>query len=132
AIAFRAGTDAAAAHDWATAEERLTMAVALDPLQPSGAEALAIAADWNGHPGRARRMAQRAIELNPGDSNSWTNLSVLCLSAGDRDCASRAAASAVRASGNAGLSLINAARVFAATGQPGEADAAYLASLRQV
>jgi tetratricopeptide (TPR) repeat protein len=132
AVSFRAGTDAAAVRDWAVAEDRLSMAVRLDPLQPSAAEALAIAADWNGHPARARQMARRAVELNPGDANSWTNLAVLCLAAGDRECASRAADSALRASAHAGLSLINAARVFAATGRPAEADAAYLASLQQL
>ena len=131
AISFRAGTDAAAVHDWAAAEDRLSVAVALDPLQPSGPQALAIAADWNGHPALARQMAERAVELNSGGSNSWTNLAVLCLAAGDRDCASRAADSALRASANSGLSLINAARVYAATGQPAKADAAYLASLQQ-
>jgi tetratricopeptide (TPR) repeat protein len=132
AVSFRAGTDAAAVRDWPEAEDRLSVAVRLDPLQPSGAEALAIAADWNGHPARAREMAQRAVELNSGDANSWTNLAVLCLAAGDRDCASRAADSSLRASANSGLALINAARVFAATGRPAEADDAYRASLLQL
>jgi tetratricopeptide (TPR) repeat protein len=132
AISFRAGTDAAAVHDWAAAENRLSTAVALNPLQPSGAEALAVAADWNGHPARARRMAERAVELNSGDANSWINVAVLCLAAGDQDCATRAAHSALRASANSGPSLINAAHVFAATGRSAEADAAYLSSLQQV
>jgi tetratricopeptide (TPR) repeat protein len=132
AVSFHAGTEAAAIHDWPAAEDGFSLAVALDPLQPSGPKALAIAADWNGHPAVARQMAQRAVELNSGDSSSWTNLAVLCLAAGDRDCASRAADSALRASANSGLSLINAARVYAATGQAAKADAAYLASLQKV
>jgi O-antigen ligase len=132
AISYRAGTDAAAVGDWATAEDRLSTAFALDPLQPSAPRSLAVAADWNRHPGRARAMAQRAVELNPGDASSWTNLSVLCLADGDSTCASRAADHALRASARSGLSLINAALVYAATNQTTRADAAYLASLHQL
>lgn len=131
ALSFRAGTDAAAGGDWATAEERFFLAVGLDPLHPSGPRALAVAADWNGQRPRARQVAQRAIELNPGDWSSWTNLSVLCLADRDSACANRAADNALRASARSGLSLINAALVYAATDQPAKADAAYRGSLQQ-
>jgi O-antigen ligase len=131
AVSYRAGTDAAAVRDWAAAEDRFSVAVALDPLQPSGPQALTVAADWNGHPARARQMAQRAVELNPGDATSWTNLAVLCLADGDAGCANQAADSALRASAQSGPALMNAARVYAATGQMAKADAAYLASLQQ-
>ena len=131
AMSYRAGTDAAAARDWAGAEQRFSVAVTLNPLQPSGPKALAVAADWNGDAPRARQMAERAVELNPGDATSWTNLALLCLAGNDPACANDAADHALRASAASGLALINAALVYAATGQPAKADAAYLASLEQ-
>jgi Flp pilus assembly protein TadD len=131
AISYRAGTDAAAARNWATAEQQFSLAVTLNPLQPTGPRAIAVAADWNGQPPLARQMAKRAVELNPGDATSWTNLAILCLAGNDRVCASDAADHALHASGGTGLALVNAALVYEDIGQPTKADAAYLASLQQ-
>ena len=129
AVSYGAGTDAAAGGDWDTAQARLATAVALDPLQPSGPKALAVAASWNGSPALARQNAKRAVELNPGDGASWTNLSLLCLAERDRQCALDAADHALRTSGQSSISLLNAARVYAAFNEPVKADAAYRASL---
>jgi O-antigen ligase len=129
AVSYGAGTEAAAVKHWATAQDRLAIAVTLDPLQPSGAKALAVAADWNGSPALALRGAQLAVQLNPGDGASWTNLSLLCLAERDPVCALDAVGHALRASGHSPISLVNAAVVYAALNQPVAADAAYRASL---
>jgi hypothetical protein len=129
AVSYGAGVDAAAVGDWATAQDRLATAVTLDPLQPSGPKALAVAADWNGSSALARRNAQLAVELNPGDGASWTNLSLLCLAERDRVCALDAVDHALRTARQSPIALLNAARVYAAFNQPIKADAAYRASL---
>jgi len=129
AVSYGAGTDAAAVKNWATAQDRLALAVMLDPLQPAGAKALAVAADWNRSPALARRNAQIAVELNPGDGASWTNLSLLCLADNDRECALDAADHALRTSGQTPIAMANAALVYTAFNEPAKADAAYRASL---
>ena len=129
AVSYGAGIDAAAVKDWATAQDRLAFAVTLDPLQPTGPKALAVAADWNGSNDLARRNAERAVELNPGDGSSWTNLSLLCLAERDRQCALNALDHAVRTSGESASAQINAAVVYAALDQPTNADAAYRSAM---
>ena len=129
AVSYGAGVDAAAVKDWAMAQDRLAFAVLLDPLQPAGPKALAVAADWNGSNDLARRNAERAVELNPGDGSSWTNLSLLCLAERDRQCALNALDHAVRTSGESASAQINAAVVYAALDQPANADAAYRSAM---
>lgn len=128
-VIYRAGTDAAAASEWTAARDDLATAVALDPQQPAGPRALAVAADRAGSALLARQSAERAVFLNPGDWASWTNLSLLCLAANDGSCAQDAAAQSVTTSGSLGVALVNAAFVYEARHQKAGADAAYGAAL---
>lgn len=128
-IAYDAGIDAAERDEWQLATTWLERSVALDPWQPSGARSLAVAADYAGEPDLALSAARNAVELNPGDSLSWTNVAVLCRGRDDRDCAQRAANRAVETARFAGPELANAARVFAWLGDEPAADAAYARSL---
>jgi tetratricopeptide (TPR) repeat protein len=130
AIWYRAGTDAAASGGWADAQGAFAMAVRFNPTQPAGPKALALAADQVDDPALARDSAARAVALNPGDWASWTNLSLLCLDAGERTCAAQAAVRAVSSSGRNGVTLVNAALVFEALGAPARADDLYRAALR--
>ena len=129
AIWYRAGSDAAAAGDWAAARNAYSAAVTLDPGQPAGPKSLAVAADRAGSPLLARQSAERAVALNPGDWASWTNLSLLCLAAHDEGCASNAAALSVTTSGRSALALVNAALVSEALGSTARANAYYGAAL---
>ncbi len=129
AVWYRAGTDAAAAGDWAAAQDHLATAVALDPGHPAGPKSLAVAADRQGSKLLARQSAQRAVALNRGDWASWTNLSLLCLATHDAACALDTARRSISASGRAGLALVNAALVYEALGHKADADAAYGAAL---
>lgn len=128
AIAYRAGTDAAAAGDWPAARAWLSRAAALDPTHPTGPKALAVAAERNGESALARRAAERAVALNPGDGASWVNLAILCADDGDEPCARRAVEAAV-AHAAPGAVLANAALVLERLGDPEAADAAYRRSL---
>jgi Flp pilus assembly protein TadD/O-antigen ligase len=129
AVAYRQGTDAAGEERWTEATDRLVQATALDPWQPTGPKALAVAADRAGEPDLARTSAARAVELNPGDGASWTNLALLCLADGDTGCARHAADRAVDTATAPGRELANAALVYEALGDPAAADDAYRLSL---
>jgi len=129
AIWYRAGTDASWAGDWSAATRSFRASTMLDPGQPMGHKSLAVAADRAGQPLLARRSAERAVALNPGDWQSWTNLSLLCLAEGDRACSLAAAERAVNASGRTGIALINAALVYEAWHQPANADSVYADAL---
>ena len=126
---YRAGTDAAVAGDWATAQNRYATAVALDPGQPAGPKSLSVAADEQGAALLARRYAVRAVALNRGDWSSWINLSWLCLAADDPTCALDAAHQSITRSDSAALALVNAALVYEALGRRADADATYAAAL---
>jgi O-antigen ligase len=128
AIWYRAGTDAAAAGRWTDARGAFAASVQLDPLHPAGPKALSLAADHEGLTALARRSAERAVALNPGDWESWTNLSLVCLKDGDRACAGDASTRAVDVSSRS-TTLVNAALVLDALGRPAEADAFYRTAL---
>jgi O-antigen ligase len=129
AIAYRSGTDAAGEERWPDSYRALQRATFLDPWQPTGPKALAVAADRTGRPAAARAAAARAVGLSPGDGLSWTNLAVLCASAGDRECARAAADRAVETAGAAGRELANAALVYDWLGDTAAADRTYRLSL---
>jgi tetratricopeptide (TPR) repeat protein len=129
AVAYRLGVDAAGEGHWADAEAWLQGSVALDPWQPTGPKALAVAADHAGHPAKARHAAERAVALNPGDSSSWTNLALLCLADLDAACARDAADRAAETATPAGRQLANAALVLDQLGDWDAADADYRLSL---
>jgi O-antigen ligase len=129
AIAYRRGTDEAAAASWPAALAQLQEAMALNPWQPTGPKAVSLAADRARQPDVALAAARRAVELGPGDGSAWTNLAVLCRAAGDRDCAGTAAGRAVDTATAGGLELANAALTFAWLGDDAAADRAYRLSL---
>jgi tetratricopeptide (TPR) repeat protein len=129
AIAYRTGTDAAGDDHWPEAFGSLQGAVALNPWQPTGPKSLAVAADRMGRAATARAAAARAVELSPGDGQSWTNLALLCEADGDRDCARHAADRAVDTASAAGRELANAALVYEWLGEEAEADQTYRLSL---
>ena len=129
AIAYRAGTDAAAAGSWPDSAGWLSLAVRLDPWQPTGAKSLTVAADRVGDPRSARRSAERAVQLNSGDWTSWLNLALICRMQGDAACASGAAGRAMATSSGSGLMPANAALIYEAFGERRAADAAFRRSL---
>jgi tetratricopeptide (TPR) repeat protein len=129
AVAYRLGSDAAGEERWPESTRLLARSVALDPWQPTGHKALAVAAERMGRKGMARDAAERAVALNAGDGQSWTNLALLCLDAGDAACARRAADRAVDAASAPGRELANAALVYEALGDAAAADRAYRLSL---
>jgi O-antigen ligase len=129
ALAYRQGTDAAGDERWPVAYGALRRAEALDPWQPTGPKAVAVAADRVGEAGVARAAAARAVQLSPGDGPSWVNLAVLCQAAGDRACARQAADRAIDTASAAGRELANAALVYAWLGDDEAADRAYRLSL---
>ncbi|MEP6680333.1 MAG: O-antigen ligase family protein [Chloroflexota bacterium] len=129
AVAYRAGSDAAADHDWPLATAWLQRSAELDPWHPATPKALAVAADSAGQPDLARSAARRAVELNAGDAPSWTNLAILCQQAGDVPCAGHAADRAVATASLGGRELINAALVYDRIGRHDDADRAYRLSL---
>lgn len=128
-IAYRAGTDAAAARDWVRATERLERAVDIDAWHPSGPKALAVAAERAGLVDLARHAAEAATARNPGDAPSWVNLALLCARQGDSACQEGAAERAVAKAAFLAAELLNAALVYEALGRTAEADDAYLRSL---
>jgi hypothetical protein len=129
AIAYRAGMGAAAGRAWTDAERWVARAVDIDPWHPAGPRALAVVADEAGDPALARLAAERATQFNRGDAVSWTNLAVLCLRDGDRECAVRAAERAAATAQYRSIELVNAALVLDAAGRTAPADAAYRLSL---
>jgi Flp pilus assembly protein TadD len=129
AVAYRHGTDAAGEERWPDAYAALERARALNPWQPTGPKALTVAADRAGLPAAARTAAARAVQLNPGDGPSWTNLALLCAAEGDRQCARNAADRAVRAASAAGTELANAALIYQWLGDEAAADRSYRYSL---
>jgi O-antigen ligase len=129
AIVYRNGTDAAGARNWSLALAELGSAVWLNPWQPTGPKAVAVAADRAGQPTLARAAAERATVLSPGDGSSWTNLAILCRQAGDRQCARLAAGRAVDAATIGGVELANAALTYQWLGDRAAADRAYRLSM---
>jgi O-antigen ligase/tetratricopeptide (TPR) repeat protein len=129
AVAYRMGIDAAASGEWAGATRHLERSVAIDQWQPSGFKALAVAADRDGQTRLARRAAERATALNPGDSPSWINLALLCQALGDRDCQYHATERSVATAEFFEAELVNAAFSYEAMGRQSEADDAYRRSL---
>jgi tetratricopeptide (TPR) repeat protein len=129
AIAYRAGTDAAAARDWGRATERLGRATDIDAWHPSGPKALAVAAERAGLIDTARHAAEAATERNPGDAPSWINLALLCARQGDDDCQVHATERAVATAGFLEAELLNAAFSYESLGRAAEADDAYRRSL---
>ena len=95
----------------------LTRAVEIDPWHPAGPAALAVAAEAAGEPDVARRAAEAATALNPGDASAWTNLSLLCGGAGDRGCEVHAAERAAAMARYGPAELLNAAVILEAEGE---------------
>ena len=129
AVAYRAGTDAAADGDWGRAAERLERAVEIDPWHPSGPKALAVAAEQAGLVDIALGAAEAATARNPGDAPSWVNLALLCARDGDADCQARATERAVAMAGFFEAELLNAAFSYEELGRHDDADDAYRRSL---
>jgi len=129
AIAFRGGTEATADGDVAHAAERFSRAVAIDPWHPGGPKALTVAADAAGDASTALAAARMAVERNPGDGPSWTNLAVLCAAAGDRACQLEATERAGARASFLRAELANAAVSYESLGMTAEADDAYRRSL---
>ncbi len=129
AIAYRRGTDAAGEQRWPEAYASLVTAERLNPWQPTGPKAVAVAADRVGLRRVARDAAMRAVARSPGDGLSWTNLGLLCLAAGDGQCAREAADRSVERASAAGRELANAALIYQELGDQAAADRAYRLSL---
>ena len=128
-IAYRTGIRSAVDGDWGESTRWLTRAVEIDPWHPAGPAALAVAAEAAGEPDVARRAAEAATALNPGDASAWTNLSLLCGGAGDRSCEVHAAERAAAMARYGPAELLNAAVILEAEGEHEEADRAYRLSL---
>ena len=129
AIAYRTGTDAASEGRWPEAHAAFRHASSLDPWNPAGPKALAVAADRLGLTADARAAAEEAVRLSPGDGPSWINLALLCREQGDRECARHAADRAVGAATPVGRELVNAAIVYEWLGDTVAADRAYRLSM---
>jgi O-antigen ligase/tetratricopeptide (TPR) repeat protein len=129
AIAYRAGTDAAADRDWGRATERLERAGEIDPWHPAGPKSLAVAAERAGLGDLAHRAAELATARNPGDAPSWVNLALLCAREADADCQAHATERAVATAGFFEADLLNAAFSYEALGRHDDADDAYRRSL---
>jgi O-antigen ligase/tetratricopeptide (TPR) repeat protein len=129
AVAYRAGTDAAANRDWNRAASLLERSTLIDPWHPAGPKALAVAAEAAGRDDLARRAAEAAVARNPGDGPSWVNLAILCDTAGDRDCQLGATERAAATAAFLEAELLNVALSYEALGVPAAADDAYRRSL---
>lgn len=127
--AYRLATEAVWGGRWSEATSWYRTAVDLDPWQPSGPKALAVAADMAGEQPLALAAARDAVRLNPGDGASWTNLALLCRAVDDTDCVRTALIEAERRSGTTGNELINAAVIEAQLGDDSQADRLYALSL---
>jgi O-antigen ligase/tetratricopeptide (TPR) repeat protein len=128
-IAYRAGIRSAVDRSWAESTAWLARAVEIDPWHPAGPAALAVAADAAGRPELARRAAEAATMLNPGDATAWTNLSLLCRRAGDTECQVHAAERAAAMARYGPAELLNAAVLLEDAGESEEADRAFRLSL---
>ena len=128
-IAYRTGIGSAVVGDWGESTSWLTRSIAIDPWHPAGPAALAVAAEAAGEPEVARRAAEAATALNAGDASAWTNLSLLCGDAEDRECEVHAAERAAAMARYGPAELLNAAVILEAAGVPEEADRAYRLSL---
>ncbi len=122
AIAYRGAVDRFAEGAPAAAVRGLEVAERLDPWHPATPKALAVAADAAGDATTALAAARRAVELNPGDGRSWTNIALLCLASGDEPCAATAAGSAADRADPFSLELVNAAIVSEALADHARAD----------
>ena len=131
AIAYRAGTDAAARGDWEDGASLLERSVERDPWHPAGPKSLAVAAERAGRADLARDAAESAVAPghNPGDAPSWVNLAILCEEEGDAACQARATDRAVAMAGFFEAELLNAAISYEALGMADAADGAYKRSL---
>jgi tetratricopeptide (TPR) repeat protein len=129
AIAYRAAIGDAVGRRWDESTAWFTRAVEIDPWHPAGPAALAVAAEAAGRPDIARRAAEEAIALNPGNATAWTNLSLLCRAEGDRTCQVDAAQRAAATARYGPPELLNAAVSLEAAGEPEAADRAYRLSL---
>jgi O-antigen ligase len=129
AIAYRIGTDAASEDHWSEAHAAFRHASNVDPWNPAGPKALAVAADRLGLIGEARAAAEEAVRLSPGDGPSWINLALLCREQRDRACARHATERAVDAATPQGRELVNAAIVYEWLGDSSAADRAYRLSM---
>ena len=129
AIAYRVGVDDASVGDWHEGQTWLELSVFLDPWHPAGPKAMTVIAERNDDLAVARSAAAEAVARNPGDGQSWTNLSLLCVQASDRSCAARAAGQAEATAVPGGRELANAALVEAWLGDLDAADRAYRLSL---
>lgn len=129
AVAHRMGADAATNGRWEEAADWFERAARIDPWHPGPPKALAVAADAAGRPDVAREAAETAVARNPGDGQSWTNLSLLCAARGDDGCVREAAGRAVATAGFLEFELINAALQLESLGDARAADDAYRRSL---
>jgi tetratricopeptide (TPR) repeat protein len=131
AIAYRAGSDAAAGGDWEEGTSLFERSVEIDPWHPTGPKSLAVAAERAGRIDLGRDAAESAVEPghNPGDAPSWVNLAIMCEEIGDAECQGRATRRAVATAGFFEAELLNAAISYEDLGAADEADAAYRRSL---
>ena len=129
AIAYRAGTDAAADGAWEPAAAMLRRSAQIDPWHPAGPKALAVAAERAGLGDVARDAAEAAVEHNPGDAPSWINLAFLCAEEGDAECQEDASERAVATAAFLEAELLNAALSYESISMPAPADDAYRRSL---
>jgi Flp pilus assembly protein TadD len=129
AVAHHGGIEAWRRGDAPAARDQLVLAAALDRWHPAPPKALAVAAEAAGDLRLARRAAERAVLLNPGDGRSWTNLAILCERLDDPDCRLEAAERAAARASFLGPELANAAIALDELGRPDEADDAYVGSL---
>jgi len=131
AVAYRAGSDAAAVADWSASTRSYQVAEALDPWHPATPKALAIAADAAGSERTAMLAARRATELNAGDGSSWLNLALLCLRLADPTCAATAAETSAGTIEPGGAQIANTAILYNRFGLRIGADELYALALRQ-
>ncbi|MDQ4035249.1 MAG: O-antigen ligase family protein [Chloroflexota bacterium] len=129
AIAYRNGVVAASRGEWEPSAASLARAVAIDEWHPANPRALAVAADAAGRPELARRAAERATFLNPGDATSWANLAILCAGQDDAECAVASAERAAATTPYGSVEPLIAAAILDEAGMPDAADAAYRLSL---
>ena len=128
-IAYRIGMGSASAGRWDASAAWLMRSVTIDPWHPVGPASLAVALDAAGDLEGARRAAERATALNPGDGTAWTNLALVCEEVGDAGC-QRSAGERAAANGRYGpAELLNAAVSLEAAGLHEEADRAFRLSL---
>jgi tetratricopeptide (TPR) repeat protein len=129
ALAYRSGIGAASRRDWPESTAWLMRSVQLDPWHPAGPKSLTVSAEMTDRFELARVAAEKAVELNPGDAPSWTNLARLCRELEDQECMRDAADRAVATAELFERQLINSAFIYDELGLPDEADHAFRLSL---